>query len=255
MNLLELDAFFDSILRRGDFPQDIASNGIQIANSSPSGKEMRRVAFAVDACEATAIRAAEAGADVLFTHHGIFWGRCQTLTGGHFRRVAAFVRNDLALCAYHIPLDANAEVGNNFGLARRISLSDVRPFGRWRGMTLGAIGTLPGPTSLDSLARTLFPEGGQPLHILPFGRKEVRTVAIISGGSGDDFDQAVEAGADVFVTGEIGHEEFHAVEEAAFNVIAGGHYRTETVGVRLMKARVESELGLETIFIDAPTGL
>ncbi len=255
MNLLELDSFFNSILKKENFSKDIALNGIQIQNSAPNKKEIRKVAFAVDACEETAKKAAEQNADVLFTHHGLFWGRCQTITAGHYKRIAAFIKNDIALCSYHIPLDANEEVGNNFGLAKQIFLNDVRPFGKWKGMTLGAIGFLPEPLSLDSLSRALFHEGGQPLHILPFGKKLVRSVAIISGGAGADFEQAIEAGADVFVTGEIGHEEFHAVEEAEFNVIAGGHYRTETVGVSLMQKKVEKELALETIFIDSPTGL
>ena len=183
MNLIELDRFFNSILKKEEFSADISQNGIQIQNSSPKTKEIKCVAFAVDACEETANLAAERGADVLFVHHGIFWGREKTLTGVHYKRVAAFLRGDVALCAYHIPLDANAEVGNNFGLANRISLLNVRPFGKWRGMTLGALGELPAPLSLDELARKLFPEGGQPLHILPFGKKIVQKVAIISGGA------------------------------------------------------------------------
>lgn len=255
MNLYELDAYFNSFLHKEDFSSDISLNGIQIENSAPETKEIKKVAFAVDACESTALRAAQAGADVLFVHHGLFWGRCQTITGNHYKRIAAFLKNDIALCAYHIPLDANAEVGNNFGIARRMGLLDVQPFGKWRGMTLGACGTLPKAVSVDELARILFPEGEKPSHILPFGKKEIKKVAVISGGAGDDFDQAVQIGADAYVTGEVGHEEFHAIEESGINVIAGGHYQTETVGVKLVQAKLEKEKGLETIFIDIPTGL
>lgn len=255
MNLYELDAYFNSFLHKEDFSSDISLNGIQIENSAPETKEIKKVAFAVDACESTALRAAQAGADVLFVHHGLFWGRCQTITGTHYKRIAAFLKNDIALCAYHIPLDANAEVGNNFGIARRMGLLDVQPFGKWRGMTLGACGTLPKAVSVDELARILFPEGEKPSHILPFGKKEIKKVAVISGGAGDDFDQAVQIGADAYVTGEVGHEEFHAIEESGINVIAGGHYQTETVGVKLVQAKLEKEKGLETIFIDIPTGL
>lgn len=255
MNLYELDAYFNSFLHKEDFSSDISLNGIQIENSAPETKEIKKVAFAVDACESTALRAAQAGADVLFVHHGLFWGRCQTITGNHYKRIAAFLKNDIALCAYHIPLDANAEVGNNFGLARRMGLLDVQPFGKWRGMTLGACGTLPRAVSVDELAHILFPEGEKPSHILPFGKKEIKKVAVISGGAGDDFDQAVQIGADAYVTGEVGHEEFHAIEESGINVIAGGHYQTETVGVKLVQAKLEKEKGLETIFIDIPTGL
>ena len=255
MNLHELDKFFNSILHKENFTSDISLNGIQIENSDPRKKEIKKVAFAVDACEATAKLASDAGADVLFVHHGLFWGHCQTVTGTHYKRINAFMKNDLALIAYHIPLDANEEVGNNFGLARRIGLENARPFGKWRGMTLGVIGELDKEYPLDELSRRLFPDGEKPLRILPFGKSGVKKVAIISGGAGDDFVQAVHAHADAYITGEVGHEDYHAIEESAINVIAGGHYQTETVGVRLMKERVEKELGLETVFIDVPTGM
>lgn len=255
MTLNELDTYFNSFLHKEDFAADPSRNGIQIANSAPESKQITKVAFAVDACEATAKRAAEAGAQLLFVHHGLFWGGCDTITGTHYRRIKAFLDADLALYASHIPLDANALVGNNFGLAARLSLQDVQPFGSWRGMQLGAIGNLSEPLSLEKLSQRLFPEGEKPLHVLPFGKPLVQRVAIISGGAGDDFDQAVAAGADVYITGEIGHEEYHPVEEHGINVIAGGHYQTETVGVNLVRAKLEAECGLETVFIDLPTGL
>ena len=255
MNLHELDKFFNSVLHKENFSQDISLNGIQVDNCKSREKQIRRVAFAVDACEATAKRAIDAGADVLFVHHGLFWGKCQTLTGVFYNRIKAFLDGDLALIAYHIPLDANEEVGNNFGIASRLGLLNVRPFGKWRGMTLGAIGEFEGPVSLTELSGKLFPDGEKPSRILPFGKSEIRRVAIISGGAGEDFEQAVRAKADAYITGEVSHEDFHPIEESGINVIAGGHYQTETVGVRLMQKKVESELGLETVFIDLPTGL
>ena len=255
MTLKELDAYFNSFLHKEEFAADPSRNGIQIANSDPAGKEITKVAFAVDACEATARRAADLGAGLLFVHHGLFWGGCDTITGIHYRRIKAFLEKDLALYASHIPLDANALVGNNYGLAARLGLEEVQPFGSWRGMTLGAMGRLPQPLSIEALARRLFPEGERPLHILPFGKKEIRTVAIISGGAGEDFEQAVAAGADAYITGEVGHEDFHPIEESGINVIAGGHYQTETVGVNLVRAKLEKECGLQTVFIDLPTGL
>ena len=255
MNLYQLNDYFNTFLRNENFKNDISLNGIQIENSSPGTKEITKVAFAVDACEATAKKAAEYGAQVLFVHHGLFWGHCQTITGSFYKRISAFIKNDIALIAYHIPLDANAEVGNNFGIARRMNLQHVRPFGEWRGMTLGAVGYLENSVTIDQLARLLFPHGEKPSHILPFGRKDIKSVAIISGGAGEDFDQAVATGADAYITGEVSHEDFHAIEEAGINVIAGGHYQTETVGVNLVREKLEREKGLETVFIDIPTGM
>ena len=83
----------------------------------------------------------------------------------------------------------------------------------------------------------------------------IKKVAVISGGAGDDFDQAVKIGADAYITGEIGHSDYHGIEESGINVIAGGHYQTETVGVQLVQKRLEEDKGLETVFIDIPTTL
>ena len=255
MTLTELDSYFNAFLKKENFSADPSRNGIQIANSAPDSKEITKVAFAVDACEATAKQAAQAGAQLLFVHHGLFWGGCDTITGIHYKRIKAFLENDLALYASHIPLDANPEVGNNYGIAARLGLEEVQPFGSWRGMTLGAIGMLPKALTIDELERKLFPNGEKAAHIFPFGKKEIRKVAVISGGAGKDFEQAVAAGADAYITGEVGHEEYHPIEESGINVIAGGHYQTETVGVNLVRARLEKDCGLETVFIDIPTRL
>ena len=142
MTLIEFDNYINAFLRKEDFAADISLNGIQIQNSDPDGKQIKKIAFAVDACEATAKAAAQAGADVLFVHHGLFWGHCQTITGNFYKRISTFIKNDLALCAYHIPLDANNPYGNNWGLATRLGLTDCQMFGEWRGMTLGVKGRL-----------------------------------------------------------------------------------------------------------------
>ena len=255
MTLNELNRYFNSFLHKEDYDSDVSLNGIQISNSAPNEKPITKVAFAVDACEATALKAAEAGAQVLFVHHGLFWGHCETITGTHYKRVAAFIKNDLALIAYHIPLDANEFVGNNFGIAKRIGLEKVRPFGKWRGMTLGAIGELSQELKIDELAQKLFPNGEKPSKILPFGKEMIKKVAVISGGAGEDFTQAVKIGADAYITGEVSHEDYHGIEESGINVIAGGHYNTETVGVQLVQRRLEEDKGLQTVFIDIPTGL
>ena len=255
MNLIELDSFFNAFLKKEDFAGDPSLNGIQIQNSGPYSKQITKVAFAVDACEATARAAAEAGAQVLVVHHGLFWGHCQTLTGNFYKRAASFIKNDLALIAYHIPLDANNPYGNNFGLAAALGLEKVQPFGYWRGMPIGACGSLPAPVTVDDLATRLSKITKTSPRALVFGKPQISTVGIISGGASDDVDQAIEAGLDCYITGEFAHEQYHLAEECSINVISGGHYGTETMGVSLLKEKVEKELGLSTIFIDLPTNL
>lgn len=255
MTLNELDAWFNAFLKKEDFAGDPSLNGIQIQNSAPDSLEIKKVAFAVDACEATARAAAEAGAQVLVVHHGLFWGHCQTLTGNFYKRAASFIKNDLALIAYHIPLDANKPYGNNFGLAAALGLENAEPFGYWRGMPIGACGSLPAPVTADALAASLSKITKTTPRLFPFGKKEIRTVGIISGGAGEDADQAAKLGLDCYITGEFTHEDFHSAEEFGINVISGGHYGTETMGVSLLKEKVEKELGLSTLFIDLPTDL
>ena len=255
MTLIEFDNYINSFLRKEDFAADISLNGIQIQNSSPEGKQIKKVAFAVDACEATATRAAKEGADILFVHHGLFWGHCQTITGSFYKRVSTFIKNDLALCAYHIPLDANNPYGNNWGLATRLGLTDCQMFGEWRGMILGVKGELPVECSLEELCAKLMRPGKSPRSVLAFGKSKIKTVGIISGGASEDVEDAVEQGLDCYITGEFAHEDFHFAQEMGINVIAGGHYETEIVGVSLVMQKVQSELGLECVFIDEPTGL
>ena len=113
MTLNELDAYFRSFLKIDDFPADVSKNGIQIQNSEPCKKEIKKVAFAVDACQETALKAAETGADVLFVHHGLFWPETGVLEGAAYKKFAPFLKNDVALYACHIPLDANNPYGNN----------------------------------------------------------------------------------------------------------------------------------------------
>ncbi len=255
MTLQELETYFYSFLKIDEYSVDPSRNGVKVENSNPAGKEIKKVAFAVDACAETIIRAGEAGAGLLFVHHGLLWGQCQRITGTYYQRMAQLIHNDMALFACHIPLDANKAVGNNYGLARRMGLASIEPFGEWHGMTIGVAGSFPVPVSIHELAAKLFPDGEKPVRLLPFGKKEIQTVAVISGGAGDDLDQAITAGYDAFVTGEIGHEQYHVALESKINVIAGGHYQTETIGVQQVKQQHQQVMQYVTLFIDVPTGL
>ena len=255
MTLNEFDAYLNAFLKKEDFPGDPSRNGIQIQNSEPDKIEIHKVAFAVDACEATAKAAAEAGAQVLVVHHGLFWGGCETLTGSFYKRAASFIKNDLALIGYHLPLDANNPYGNNYGLAAALGLEKLQAFGEWRGMTIGVQGEFENPVSPEELSASLAKITKTKPRLLAFGKKEIRTLGIISGGAGEDVEQAVELGLDCYITGEFQHEQYHYAEECGINVIAGGHYGTETMGVSLLKEKIEKELGLSTFFIDLPTDL
>lgn len=253
MTLTEFDTQLSQLLHIEQFPMDPSLNGIQVSNSAPAEKQLHKIAYAVDACTETIERATAAGADLLLVHHGILWGQCSRITGTYYKRIAALLAADMALYACHLPIDAHPVFGNNAVLAARLALSDIQPFGTWRGALIGCIGTLPEPLTTYEAAACLFPE--ETPVVLPFGPEKISRVAIISGGAGDDVDQAIAAGADLFVTGEIGHENYHVARENHISVIGGGHYRSETGGVTAIGQYISQEFGIETIFIDVPTGL
>jgi len=120
---------------------------------------------------------------------------------------------------------------------------------------LGVMGKLEKEATIEELCTLLFPNGEKPSHILPFGREKNKTIAILSGSGSTSLDEAIEKSVDLYITGEIKHETYHKALEAGINVIAGGHYNTETVGVSLLMRKTMLDLNIETCFIDVPTGL
>jgi dinuclear metal center YbgI/SA1388 family protein len=251
MTLDELDNYLGDYLKIAAFPDDPSKNGIQVGNEGG----VKKIAFAVDACLETIRRAAAAKADALFVHHGIFWEDVVPVRGVMYRRVKELIRNNIALYACHLPLDAHPECGNNYGIARRLGLQNVAPFGEWKGYAVGVQGVLPSPRSVEEIVQTLFPGALGDCIVLPFGKEKLSKIAIVSGGGESQLDRAAEAGADAFITGEIGHTQYHYAQEQNITVVAAGHYLTETVGVNLLMQKIGRELDVETVFIDVPTGL
>lgn len=253
MTVRDFDRWFDALLANRDYAAiDPSRNGLQVDND---GGDVSRVAFAVDASLETITRAAGAGAGLLFVHHGLFWGQGELVAGAHYRRVKALLDANVALYASHLPLDANAECGNNIGLARRLALGDLRRFGPWRNCLAGYAGSFDVPVTLDDVLARLFVSAEKPSHVLPFGPREIKTVAVVSGSGSSNIADAIAEGVDLFITGEVKHEAYHAALEAGVSVIAMGHYQSETVGVRLVAERLARETGIDTVFIDVPTGL
>lgn len=226
---------------------DRATNGIQVERSPGP---VRRVAFAVDAALETIRRAAEWKADLLFVHHGLFWGSVKPLTDTHYRRVKALLDADMALYALHLPLDLHPTLGNNALIADALELEDRAPFGHYRGVAIGVRGVLKQPARLEALAARLgFP------GMLPFGKPAIRSVGIVSGDAPEMALEASGSGLDCYVTGEMGHVFYHECLERGLNVLYGGHYRSEVWGVRSVSVHVAQALGLETVFLDVATGL
>ena len=233
---------------------DASANGLQIGSAD---HDIDRVAFAVDGAVETLEVAAERDADLLVVHHGISWGGIERVTGREYDRIAAALDNDLALYAAHLPLDGHQELGNAAGIADLLALGEREPFGTYGGEYIGQRGRFSEPRSLsavtDTLADSLASEAND-VRTLDFGPDEIQDVAIVTGSGVDWLDEAIDVGADLLVTGEGKQSVYHEARESGINVVLGGHYATETFGVRALQSLVE-EWGLETTYIDHPTGL
>lgn len=246
----KLVAWLNNYLQVGEWP-DPSLNGLQI-----EGREtVRRIAASVDTSQQTLHAAAEAGADLLLVHHGLFWGKPLPLTGPHGRRVQIALDAGLSLYAAHIPLDAHPEVGNNAVMAGALSLQNLQPFGDWQGRKIGVAGELPRELGLQDFADRVQKLTGEICLVHGGGNPVVNRLGICSGEGSGLIPEAAAAGLDTLLTGEPAHKHFHDAFEYGINVIYAGHYETEVFGVRALAAKIENEFGLPWQFLNFPTGL
>jgi dinuclear metal center YbgI/SA1388 family protein len=242
-----LDDFL-CIARVPDYPT--AVNGLQV----DSGRaEVRRIAVAVDAAQHTIDAAVRADAELLIVHHGLFWDGNQPVTGRRYRRLRALFDADLPVYSAHLPLDVHPEVGNNAVLARELGVEIRGTFGEYKGAPVGVWGEL--EIRREALCARLDALLGGRVKMVAGGPEMIRTVAVITGGAGGETAAAAAAGYDAYVTGEGAHHNFFDAEEGGVNLYLGGHYATETFGVKALARHLEEKFGIEWLFIDHPTGL
>lgn len=250
VSLDQLVAYLDEELRISSIPDyPGAINGLQLANSGAIG----RIVSAVDASLPVIEAAAEGGPGLLIVHHGMFWQGVQPVTGAFYRKLKIAMDADLAIYSSHLPLDVHPEFGNNILLAKGIGLQNPKPFLGYQGLPVGLRGEWRG--TRDELAEVLrgFLKG--PVHVCPGGSESVVKLGLVTGGAGSEVAKVAAAGLDAFITGEGPHWSFPLAEELGLNVFYGGHYATETSGVRAV-AEVASRLfDIPWRFFDHPTGL
>ncbi len=248
--LAEITRFLDGYLDTRRVPDyRNALNGLQVEGI----EVVSRFAVAVDARESV-IEAVRDWADLLIVHHGLFWSGLQPLTGPAFRRVKALIESGTALYSAHLPLDGHPEVGNAAILARKLGLKDLLPFGEYEGFHVGCRGSVAGVRLSDFAAR-LSKVLNREATVLPGGPDPVSMVAIATGGGASQVAEAAAVEADVLVTGEAQHH--HAIDAAELGVtiLLGGHYETETWGVRKIAELLTGRFGIEGRFVDIPSGL
>jgi len=230
-----------------DWPN--ALNGLQIENSG----KVTKIGAAVDVSTRALSVAAAKYVDLLIVHHGLFWPGLQSVTGALRRQLKLAFENDIALYSAHLPLDLHSKVGNNTQLAAVLGLKSTKRFLKEKGQSVGLKAKASVPRS--ALIRKLRTVLGGSVKTFNFGPREPRRVGIITGAAGSEIYRVAEAKIDTFITGEAPHWAAVAAEELGMNLILGGHYATETFGVKALAAHLSERFTVPWEFLDFPTGL
>jgi dinuclear metal center YbgI/SA1388 family protein len=245
----ELIALLDELLEPAAF-KDLGPNGLQV----PGAQEVTRVVTGVSAQRELSERAVALGAQLVLVHHGLFWDFMPTgLTPVLAERLRPLFKHDVNLAAYHLPLDAHDELGNNAILARELGCHAHAPFGDYRGVPIGRRGTFPGDgVTVAELRERVRALTHRDPTVQGSGPERVRTIAIVSGSAADMLPSAVEAGLDAFLTGEPREHVMADAREAGIHFFAAGHYATETFGIRALGDLLADRFGVEHMFVDIP---
>jgi dinuclear metal center YbgI/SA1388 family protein len=245
----EILAEADRVLQPARF-EDHCLNGLQV----PGPAEAQRIATGVSAGAELFERAASEGAQLLLVHHGLFWGSGVRAIDTTLKvRLETLFSAGIALAAYHLPLDAHADLGNNALLGRALGAERLEPFGSHRGATIGFLARLPGGglAVAELLSRVTDLTDREPL-VLGDGPEIVSRLAIVSGAGSDYVTEAAEAGAQALLTGEPSERVTTTARELGVHVIAAGHYATETLGIKRLGKHLSERFGLEHVFVDVP---
>ena len=245
--ITEAVAFLDDWMTPEAF-EDLGPNGLQV----PAERELERVMTGVTAQRALFDRAVAEEAQLVLVHHGLFWaGPPRALDRASKRRLQLLFDADLALAAYHLPLDGHLEVGNNALLAGAIGAGDLEPFAAHKRATLGVRARFAGAgvAPAELVERVHAATGREPLAFTD-GPDPVRTVGIVSGAGADHLEDAIGAGLDAFVTGEPAERSMARAREAGVHFLAAGHYATETFGVRALGDWLAERYGINHFWLD-----
>ena len=244
----ELIAFLDDLLDAGAF-EDYGPNGLQV----PGAREVRKVVTGVSAHRELFREAARAGAQMVLCHHGIIWGsRPQPVTPAQRVRLEILFGEDMSLAAYHLPLDAHPEHGNNALICEALGFEPAGTFAEAKGREIGLIARSAEGVPFGELRSRCAAAFGQEPFAWDSGPDTVRSLGVVSGGGDFAFAEAIALGLDAFVTGEPSEPAMADSREAGVHFVAGGHYATETLGVRRLGDLLADRFGIEHEFLSIP---
>lgn len=239
----DLRVYLDELLEAPRF-RDYCPNGLQVEGRA----ETKRILCGTTASQALIDAAIERNADAILVHHGWFWkGEDGRVTGFRKQRMAALLKHDISLFAYHLPLDAHPVLGNNAQLAQKLGWTVSGNFGE---QNIGFVGTLATPMAAAAVAHQVGGVLGRVPQLLGDGSREIRRVAWCSGGAQGYFEQAIAAGADLYLSGEVSEQTYHLAIETGIPYIAAGHHATERYGVQALGRHLAETLGLECEYLE-----
>lgn len=243
MKLVELRDYNACLLQTGQF-KDYCPNGVQVEGRT----EVLRIATAVTASKQVLDEAIAWGADAILVHHGYFWrNEDACIVGIKKLRIAQLLKNDVSLLAYHLPLDAHAELGNNAQLGKLLGFVEQGRFGE---QNIACFGVLEQTQTLAQFTHEVAQKLQRAPQVIGNRAKLIRRIAWCSGGAQGYFEAAIAQGVDAFLTGEISEQNYHLANETGVAFIAAGHHATERLGIRALGAHLAEQFDLEHHFFD-----
>jgi dinuclear metal center YbgI/SA1388 family protein len=248
--LSDVVAYCDEYLRIGEIRDyENALNGLQLENSG----RVKKIAAAVDFSTRALDAAAKCGANLLVVHHGMFWSGLRPVTKAWHRQLTLALDHDIAVYSAHLPLDLHPKIGNNVLLMRALGIKNSEPFFEEKDSLLGQRAS--SEIALLDIVKRLEKAVNGPVHITAAGPRKSRQIGVISGAAGSEIERVVAEGIDTFITGEAPHWAAIAAHGLGINLILGGHYATETFGVKALADHLARKFHIDWTFIDLPTGL
>lgn len=246
----DLVSYLNEYLRIEEI-RDYGPQGLQVEGRG----EVELIVGMVDAQMPSVMEAIGRSADMLLVHHGILWGPSRPLRDAFGTLVRTLISADLNLYAAHLALDAHPEVGNNAELARRLGLEFVEHWGTVNNVDLAVLAVEPHGVKLDFVVDRFEQTIGPVKLVQSHGPRIIKRVGIMSGSGASHIREAKELGCDLYITGETSHAHYYESLNAGINVIYGGHYTTETVGVQALGNHLQERFGVQFEFVDLPTGM
>lgn len=248
MDCYDISNFLDKTLKIKDIEDD-SNNGLQVANQG----RIKKIGFAVSASIDVFELAKKTKCQMIVVHHGISWkDSLKFITDVNYERISFLIKNNIALYACHLPLDKHPKLGNNIQLCKLFGLKNVKEFGEHNKSMIGFMGNLKKEILLKDFVNIVEDKLKTTCTVLDFGKKKIKSIAIISGGGASMVTQAAKHKADVYLTGEPKLSAYDLAKELKINLVYAGHYATETFGVKALAKLLKKRFGVKTVFLDTP---